>query len=240
MVTIDCPASVTERARERSARRWLRLLPLLAVALLVATGALLPRGTLQVLMVKLFGDTEYGSSFDEHRFAALPLGADEAEVRAALGAPLDDRSSLPETRWLYVDGADVDVVSTFASCGNCEGMVSHTIVCFDGEGRFVDVTGQLVVEAGAGTGQVLVDGSRRNGNNSLHLGASRIEALKREGATQADVEVRLGQPAARYESRAVRVLRFTRSPSGTHHFVREIGLDAQGRVCWKRSGIYWD
>ena len=192
-------------------------------------------GLFAELVVDVFGDTEFAPGYDEKAFAALPLGADETVVRATLGAPLTMLAAKPGTRWLYANGDAPD----FAATGEVAGPLSYTVLEFDGGGTFVGAHGQLG-RGGSGRSQVELDPAARNGRNHLGLDGTAIDQLRERRATFADLEGRFGKPRAVRTSTAVRELFYSRSPTSTHHHVRSLGIDAAGKVCWTRRGVYWD
>jgi hypothetical protein len=193
------------------------------------------RGFLAERIVDVFGDTEYAPGYDEAAFAALVPGTDESAVLAALGAPLAMREREPGTRWLYANGDAPD----FAVTGEVAGPLSFTILEFDGGGTFVGASGQLG-SGGPGRSQIELDPLARNGRNHLGLDGAAIDPLRERRATRTDLEAMFGKPHAEQKSTAVRELLYSRSPTGTHHHIRSLGIDAAGQVCWKRRGIYWD
>lgn len=219
--------------------RWLSLLG--AGALLLGIVAAWPsaRGAakcfLGELLVDVFGDTEYAPGYAEAVFDALAPGTDEGVVLSTLGAPLTRRDLSAGTRWLYANGEAPE----FATTGEVAGPLSYTILEFDDGGTFVGAAGQLC-RGGGGSSQIDLDPSARTGRNLLGLDATTVDDLRDRRATFADLERRFGTPRSVRTSTAVREWFYSRSPTSTHHHVRSLGLDAAGKVCWKRRGLHWD
>lgn len=219
--------------------RWLTLLGAAALVLGLATALTRPRGGGQglfaELVVDVFGDTEYAPGYREDGFTAVAPGTDEKVVLATLGPPLTVRSVEPGTRWLYANGDAPD----FATTGEVVAPLSYTVLEFDGSGTFVGAHGQLG-RGGPGSSQIDLDPAARLGRNHLGLDGTAVDRLRERRATFGDLESQFGKPRAVRTSTAVREWFYSRSPTSTHHHVRSLGIDAAGKVCWTRRGVYWD
>ncbi len=224
------------RPSARWKRRWIALVIL--GGFFVAQRLWL-RGTesgLSGLIVSLVGETRYAPGYSESKFRALELGITEAEVLSQLGAPLDKRAARPRIDWLYVDGP----WPAFAREGEAPGHRSYTRVNFDSDGRLVDCWGQLASGVSAGSATIHPDFPPLRGRNRLGLDDRTLQALVAAGTTTEQFAARYGPPTEVYATQAVAWLDYANSPSSTHHHVRRIGIDAEGRVVSKLATVYWD
>ncbi|MBL8802726.1 MAG: hypothetical protein JNN27_12060 [Planctomycetes bacterium] len=207
----------------------------LAFAAFLAVLVLTPTPDLQRLYLSAFGDTEYALGYSERVFDELPLGATYAEVTAALGPPLSEEPTEARVALLYASGPS----DSFVRTGQVAELVSYTRFEFgDGE-RLSAVSGQLATVTGLASAEIELDVSG-NGRNHLKVDGSERERLIAAQSRPADIEARYGPPTATYRNDAVRWLKYSRSPSGSDYEQRWIGLDRDGRVCFKRAEAYFD
>ena len=75
------------------------------------------------------------------------------------------------------------------------------------------------------------------GEGFLKLTKEQLKQL--EGKSPDEVKAQFGPPAATYEEKASKVLRYSRSPSSSNYRLRVIGLDSQGKVVniWNQDYI---
>jgi len=211
------------------------LAALLTFVALVATVLLMPLADRQRLYLRAFGDTEYAPGYDERAFEAIAIGATYAEVIAALGSPLSDEATEPSFSMLYASGSS----GSFARSRNVDEPLSYTCFDFSGDEKLGRVFGQLAVATGPGSAQIELD---VNGTGRNHLGVTGSEQARLIAArsTAADIEARYGRPTATYRNNSVRRLKYSRSPSSSSYEQRWIGLDCDGRVCFKRAEAHFD
>ena len=224
------------RPNARAGRWWIATVILggLVVALRLWLGG--GEGGIRDLIVSMIGETRYAPGYSESKFRALALGTTEAEVLRQLGAPLNKRAATRKLEWLYVDGP----WPAFAREGEAPGHRSYTGVRFDSDGRLVDGLGQLASGFSAGSGTVQLDLPPLRGSNRLGLDDKMLQALLAAGTTAEQFAARYGPPTEVYSTQALAWLEYSDSPSGTHHHVRRIGLDAEGRVVSKLATVSWD
>lgn len=206
------------------------------VLVLVSVWAGGPKQLVRHVVMALLQDTEYASGFSEAAFLSIQLGDAEASVTSALGAPLRVDRATAHTRWLYTAKPDSD----FASSGEVKGSVTNTVLSFDKDGYFQGADGEI--SNGTNTVGLITttSGTIGDGQNFLGLTNAEIVKLRDASATEADLRVRFGAPRETFTSQVTRWLCYSRSPGGTHYYIRMIGLDATGSVSRKRSERYWD
>ena len=204
------------------------------VALVVAV-LLMPLADRQRLYIRTFGDTEYAPGYDERAFEAIAIGATYAEVIAVLGSPLSDEATEPSFSMLYASGPS----ESFARSRNVDELLSYTCFDFRGGEQLGRVFGQLAVATGSGSGQMEVD-FKPMGRNHLGIDEREAERLFAAKSRPAAIEARYGAPTATYRDDSVRRLKYSRSPSSSSYEQRWIGLDRDGRVCFKLSEAYFD
>jgi hypothetical protein len=211
------------------------LAALLVFAAFLGALVLTPTPDLQRLYLSAFGDTEYAPGYSERAFDDLPLGATYAEVIAALGPPLSEEPTQARVALLYASGPS----DSFARTGQVAELVSYTRFEFgDGE-RLTAVSGQLAAVTGLASAEIELDVSG-NGRNHLKVDGSERERLIAAQSRPADIEARYGPPTATHRNESVRWLKYSRSPSSSSYEQRWIGLDRDGRVCFKRAEAYFD
>jgi hypothetical protein len=221
--------------------KWTWILGL--VVLIVAAVLLLLNGKtgkskgvnpLAALYMHFSEDTRFASGYSEKGFYSIKVGDGETRVTNLLGTPVQTWSNEVWTAWAYASGPIPD----FAWSGEIGMEVDYTQFMFDGSGRVKSVHGQ--VSGGKHRGILSTSASilMGNGMNFLQLSNDRIEELK--GKRFAEIEALFGKPMAVRESRAVKVLRYSDSPSSKNYRKRSIGVDAQGKVVEVDDGYYWD
>jgi hypothetical protein len=208
---------------------------LLVAAAFVCAVLLMPLKDRQRLYVRAFGDTEYAPGYDERAFEAIAIGATYAEVIAALGSPLSDDPKEPSFSMLYASGPS----DSFARSSNVDELLSYTCFDFSGEEKLDRVFGQRAVATGPSSAQIEMD-FKPSGRNHLRIDEHEASRLIAARSTPADIEARYGRPTATYRNASVRWLKYSRSPSGSDYEQRWIGLDRDGRVCFKRAEAYFD
>lgn len=209
--------------RRRQGRRQLRVWPSLAhFGGAALGGSLLVPGVLLIGLYFSF-DTEYSVAYSEAAFRTIDLGIPAEEVFQRLGQPLEVRETAPYTVWVYSDQSDLDLEDHELPAQ------SYTAFYFDEAGRVKNIFGQLL------QGNVITLGGQ---NNYLGLSSTEIEQLK--GKTQIEIEQLYGTPTAAPTYETSQYLIYSRSPSSSNYWLRQIGLNRQGRVVEIRQEIYWD
>ena len=182
-------------------------------------------------------DTRFAPTARERAFAKISVGDSEASVRSLLGAPGLVRRAEPYSVWLYAP----DPCPSFIETGVVDSMADYslTVIRFDEDGRFFDADGQFVRSHSRGASPPMRSWSTGAGCNLLTLGFDEIIALKQADARASDIVGRFGEPQAKFESRAVRWLDYSRpvpglSPSqliGSRNFgLLSVAIDESGRV----------
>jgi hypothetical protein len=208
-----------------------------AVLLLAAVFYVGPIELLRRLVMNLTEQTKFAPGYSEGAFQKIAVGNSEADVRAALGAPLLEDRVEPYVSWLYAPVPSPD----FEASGRYpDARFSFTAMKFSEDGVFVEAIGQI--SPGSSQNALGASGSTLMGDgvNTLGLTEAQIAKLKSDKATAREVEVKHGKPNATYTSRTLRWLRYSTSPGGENHRVRAIGIDRDGKVCEKQSEYYWD
>lgn len=205
----------------------------LALGILIAG----PRNVLMNTFLLISEDTEYAPGYSLKAFRSLEVGLSEAQTRAALGDPLEQRSVEAYTQWLYSPDPNLKY--------NASGIVdavnpSYTEFRFDAEGLLTDIIGAIAINGtnnGLGGSFRLMVGP---GVNTLSIPAEEIEALKGKASPTSAVRERFGAPQSIFESRVTHWLLYSRSPSGGNYRQRAVGIDADGNICAINDEIYWD
>ena len=130
-------------------------------------------------------------------------------------------------------------VDAFAATGAIHELRAYTRFEFDREGRLASMRGQLVLERGLTSGKILRDSSGA-GKNHLGVTAQQLEQWKAQRANRSDIEARFGPPTAVHRHDAVRWMEYSRSPSSSSYLRRWIGLDGEGRFCFKLAEAHAD
>ena len=185
----------------------------------------------------LISDTQYASGYTESGFDSIRVGDSKDRVLEVLGAPLSTSAATPTISWLYC-GEDH---SGFRDDGGVSG--TFTLFTFDADGRVTSVFGQVETVASESLLSRQVTVTIGGG----YLGLSRAESNVLDGKpsalngkTQAEIEALHGKPRYREQDLATEYLIYSRSPSSTHYYLRQIGIDADGKVTTKRQYFYWD
>lgn len=169
-------------------------------------------------------DTQYAPGYSERNFKSIKLGDAEQQIVALLGQPFATEPTTPYVAWIY----SADRQRRFAHSG--EGSGTYTTIRFDTNGCVVAVTG--AVQTSVSTFEF------RDGRNYLKLTEAEIKKLT--GSTQAEVQKQFGLPAAIYEDKTSKFLRYSQSPSSANYHLRAIGVDPAGKVVKIWREIYWD
>ncbi|MHC4378794.1 MAG: hypothetical protein ACYS26_19505, partial [Planctomycetota bacterium] len=180
--------------------------------------------------------TEYAPGYSGAALRALPPGATEAEIHAALGLPLEVQQVEPSIEWLYATAE----LEAFEADGTNPGIHTFSTLTFDARGKLVGAWGLKATGASSSGLSTSYSMSFGDGENFLGMTEADLQALLAAGATQADIEARYGRPAAEYASKAERWLLYSRSPSSSHYRMRKIALDSNGELWRKVSEVYWD
>jgi len=230
-----------QHAAPQRSWRWLWMtFCALAFLLLVAVTAYVgPLALARGLLISITEDTEYAPGYSESAFRGIAVGDTEASVRSALGAPLGETVAVPCLRWLYVP--DPQPVSEFEKNGAYPDFrFSFTTIDFGADGTFADAFGQISHGSSSTPLGASGSGSFGDGVNTLSIRNADIEKLKAEKATTQQIEERFGRPQARFESKAVKWLQYSRSPGSKNYRQRLVGIDGDGKVCRKEDAIWWD
>jgi hypothetical protein len=199
--------------------------PSAMLALLLLTGGigLLLVGGIAALYFHAF-DTQYTPGYSDKKFKSVKLGDSEQFVIASLGQPFSTQSTKPYSEWIY-SGVNQ---RRFARTG--EGSGTYTTIRFDSSGR-VESMGGMVQESASTV-------TFGDGLNYLGLTTAQIDKLI--GSSREEIKTRFGLPAATYENKSTKVLRYSRSPSSANYHLRAIGVDKDGKVVRIYREIYWD
>jgi hypothetical protein len=197
--------------------------PVINYSLSAIFGAVFAIVTLIAVVFLFSFDTEYAPGYSESAFRTVNIGTTEEEVLRLLGEPLQVRETAPYIWWLYSDQAQPNFETDGYASGN------YTRIWFNQAGLVERIFGQLT----AGN-SIFVGG----GNNYLQLSDATIESLK--GKTRPEIQELYGLPTSIYESKATKVLVYSRSPSSSNYMLRTIGIDAQEQVTHIQRKIYWD
>jgi hypothetical protein len=203
--------------KTESASAWLRVLLWLGGISAVLTGAV------AAFFIFTF-DTQYTPGYSSQKFNSLKLGDSKSHVLASLGPPFSTEATEPYVAWIYSNNSQPGYPQTG------EGRGTHTTFRFDTSNRVVSVQGMLQTSANSFT--------FGDGLNYLKLTESQIQMLK--GRSQNEVQQQFGPPTASYESKASKLLRYSKSPSSANYHFRAVGLGGDGRVVKIWREIYWD
>ena len=184
----------------------------LATALLIAVPKLL-----RLAFEAIQDTTRYAPGYSEARFRSIRTGMPEAEVRRLLGDPLAVRAATEYVEWVY-------------GPGNLE-------VAEDG-GLSWDVPSGTPVNTGTGYTAVMAD---RNGVVTSLSG----DFLKSSGDPSAcktlnEIEARFGRPKKEIVQPSSRFLIYSGTEVSGSYYIRNVGLDASGRVNKVVAGFYQD
>lgn len=208
---------------------------LIAVAVVVTVVG--PKKVFGAVYFALLSDTEFSSGYSNKAFGEIKVGDSEADVIAALGAPLSERSVEAYTNLLFSSAP----VSRFNSDGIAKGELDFTVFTFSSEGKFQSAYGQIFGgKTGEGFENVEITIGIGNGLNFLGIKEPEIDSLKKAGATQAEIEAKYGKPSGVFKSKVVRWLVYSKSPSSGNYQRCWIGLDAEGNVAVIKNERYWD
>jgi hypothetical protein len=218
---------------------WMLGAVVLAVAAVSAllmgrTGKSKAGGPLASLFFWLGEDTRFAPGYSERKFSSIKVGDGEARVANLLGAPLQTWTNEPWTGWLYASGP----VPGFSLTGEINEEVDFTLFTFDSSNRVRSVQGQVFGGKQRGMLSASTTIMIGDGMNFLKLSNDQIRELTGKGF--AEIEALFGKPTTVRESRAVRLLRYSDSPSSKNYRKRSIGVDAKGQVVEVDDGYYWD
>jgi outer membrane protein assembly factor BamE (lipoprotein component of BamABCDE complex) len=180
-------------------------------------------GILAALLLRSL-DTQYAPGYSERAFKSLKIGDSEERVVSLLGPPISAEVTEPYVEWVYSAEEQKD----HAKDGSATG--TYTTVRFDGEGRVRDFSGQRQISRNSFT----------FGDGQDYLALSNEQKRRLRGSTQDEIRKHFGPPRSVYESKAARVLRYSRSPSSSNYHLRMVGLDKEKKVVHLWREIYWD
>ena len=230
-----------DKSNRKAGLNWPRLLGVLVLIALAVSAFLIAHtgkkpgvNPLAWLLFHLNEDTRFAPGYSEQKFYSIKVGDGEALVTNLLGAPLTTWTNEAWTGWAYASGP----MPEFASTGELIGDVDYTLFIFDSSGRVKSAHGQLFGGKQRGILSASSTIIMGDGMNYLKLSNDQIEKLK--GKRFADIEALFGKPTAVRESRAVKTLRYSDSPSSSNYRKRSIGLDATGKVVEIDDSYYWD
>ena len=193
------------------------------VVLLTIVAVLIVFGLIAAVYLKTF-ETQFAPGYSERKFNSIRIGDSESSVLAQIGLPFRTNECESYVEWIYSADKQPDYSETGV------GEKTYTTIRFDDAGGAVSMWGMQQIAAK----------HWRFGNGANYLKLTEADFEKLKGSTQSKIQKKFGPPMAVHDSRAVRILRYSRSPRSSHYRLRLVGLDKDAKVVYIAKHIYWD